>query len=86
VLTSGTGLFVTLWLVCWFGLDYRRAVVLTLVLVGLFCNGSGAITPGLRGGIRRDWVTVPVVGPLPGGYAGAHVSIVKGNRWVKRGF
>jgi hypothetical protein len=34
-LTSGTGLFVTLWLVRWFGLDYGRAVAYTLVLVGL---------------------------------------------------
>ncbi len=25
-LTSGTGLFVTVWLIRWFGLDYRRAV------------------------------------------------------------
>ena len=40
-LTSGTGLFVTLWLVRWFGLDYRRAVAYTLILVGLFWNGTG---------------------------------------------
>ena len=32
-LTSGTGLFVTLWLVRWFGLSYARAVAHTLVLV-----------------------------------------------------
>jgi uncharacterized membrane protein YfcA len=58
-----------------------------LVPVGLFCNGSGAITLGFRGrGIRRDWVPVLIVGRLPGGYAGAHVPVVKGNRWVKRGF
>ena len=30
-LTSGTGLFVTLWLVRWFGLDYRRAIAYTLM-------------------------------------------------------
>jgi uncharacterized membrane protein YfcA len=30
-LTSGTGLFVTLWLVQWFGMDYKRAVAHTLV-------------------------------------------------------
>jgi uncharacterized membrane protein YfcA len=39
-LTSGTGLFCTLWLVRWFGLDYRRAVAYTLVLVGMFWNGA----------------------------------------------
>ena len=32
-LTSGTGLFVTLWLIRWFGLDYKMAVAYTLILV-----------------------------------------------------
>lgn len=36
-LTSGTGLFVTLWLVSWFGLSYTRAVAHTLILLG--CSG-----------------------------------------------
>ena len=31
-LTSGTGLFVTMWQVHWFGLDYRRAIACTLIL------------------------------------------------------
>ena len=55
-LTSGTGLFVTLWLVQWFGMDYKRAVAHTLVLVGLFWNGSGAITLGIIGEIQWDWL------------------------------
>ena len=50
-LTSGTGLFVTLWLVRWFGLDYKRAVAYTLILVGMFWNGTGALTLGLLGEI-----------------------------------
>jgi uncharacterized membrane protein YfcA len=85
-LTSGTGLFVTLWLVRWFGLDYKRAVAHTLVLVGLFWNGAGALTLGLLGDIRWDWLPALLAGSLLGGYAGAHLSIVKGNRWIKRGF
>ena len=85
-LTSGTGLFVTLWLVRWFGLDYKRAVAHTLVLVGLFWNGAGALTLGLLGDIRWDWLPVLLAGSFLGGYAGAHLSIVKGNRWIKRGF
>jgi uncharacterized membrane protein YfcA len=40
-LASGTGLFVTLWLIGWHGLDYRHAVAYTLVMVGLFWNGTG---------------------------------------------
>ena len=83
-LTSGTGLFVTLWLVQWFGLDYKRAVAYTLVLVGLFWNGSGALTLGLQGAIRWDWIPVLLVASMLGGYIGAHYSIMKGNRWIKR--
>ncbi len=85
-LTSGTGLFVTLWLVRWFGLDYKRAVAHTLVLVGLFWNGSGAITLGLIGEIRWDWLPALLLGSLIGGYIGAHLAITSGNRWIKRVF
>jgi hypothetical protein len=85
-LTSGTGLFVTLWLVRWFGLDYRRAVAHTLVMVGVFWNGSGALTLGLLGDVQWAWLPVLLVGSLLGGYLGAHLSIAKGNRWIKRGF
>ncbi len=82
-LTSGTGLFVTLWLVRWFGLDYKRAVAYTLVLVGLFWNGSGALTLGLLGQVQWDWVPVLLVASALGGYAGAHFAIAKGSRWIK---
>ena len=83
-LTSGTGLFVTLWLVRWFGLDYKRAVAYTLILVGMFWNGSGAVTLGLLGTIEWGWLPVLLAGSLLGGYAGAHLAILKGNRWIKR--
>lgn len=85
-LTSGTGLFVTLWLVRWFGLEYKRAVAHTLVLVGLFWNGSGAITLGLIGEIRWDWLPALLLGSLIGGYIGAHLAITSSNRWIKRAF
>lgn len=83
-LTSGTGLFVTLWLVRWFGLDYKQAVAYTLVLVGLFWNGTGALTLGLQGPIRWDWVPVLLVASALGGYVGAHYALVAGNKWIKR--
>lgn len=83
-LTSGTGLFVTLWLVRWFGLDYRRAVAYTLILVGMFWNGSGAVTLGILGEIEWGWLPVLLAGSLLGGYVGAHLAILKGNRWIKR--
>lgn len=85
-LTSGTGLFVTMWLVRWFGMDYKRAVAYTLILVGLFWNGAGALTLGILGTIRWEWLPALLVGSLVGGYLGAHFAIVKGNRWIKRGF
>jgi len=83
-LTSGTGLFVTLWLVRWFGLDYKRAVAHTLILVGLFWNGAGALTLGLLSEIHWPWLPALLVGSLLGGYIGSHLAIVKGNRWIKR--
>ncbi len=85
-LTSGTGLFVTLWLVRWFGLDYRRAVAYTLILVGVFWNGSGALTLGILGEIRWSWLPALLLGSLLGGYLGAHLAIKSGNRWIKRGY
>ncbi|RME35121.1 MAG: sulfite exporter TauE/SafE family protein [Gammaproteobacteria bacterium] len=85
-LTSGTGLFVTLWLVRWFGLDYRRAVAYTLVLVGLFWNGLGALTIGLQAQPRWEWLPALLAGSLLGGYAGAHLSIGRGNRVIKRAY
>lgn len=85
-LTSGTGLFVTLWLVRWFGMDYQRAVAYTLILVGMFWNGTGALTLGILGNIRWDWVPMLLVGSFFGGYLGAHLAIKFGNRWIKRVF
>ena len=85
-LTSGTGLFVTLWLVRWFGADYKQAVAYTLVLVGVFWNGSGAVTLGVLGEVQWSWLPALLAGSLLGGYAGAHLAILKGNRWIKRVF
>jgi uncharacterized protein len=85
-LASGTGLFATLWMIGWHGLDYRRAVAYTLVMVGLFWNGAGALTLGLLAKIQWAWVPALLIGSLIGGYLGAHFSIVRGKRWIKRGF
>jgi uncharacterized membrane protein YfcA len=85
-LTSGTGLFVTLWLVRWFGLDYGRAVAYTLILVGLFWNGAGALSLGVQGQIAWSWVPMLLAGSIAGGYLGAHLAIAKGSQVVKRAF
>jgi uncharacterized membrane protein YfcA len=70
-LTSGTGLFVTLWLVRWFGLDYSRAVALTL---------------GWTGQIAWRWLPMLLLGSTVGGYLGAHLALAKGSALVKRCF
>ena len=85
-LTSGSGLFVTLWLVRWFGLDYKRAVAYTLILVGMFWNGAGAVTLGLQTAIQWSWLPALLIGSLVGGYLGAHIAVVKGNLLIKRAF
>lgn len=85
-LASGTGLFVTLWLVRWFGLDYQRAVAYTLVLVGLFWNGAGALTLATLGEVQWDWLPSLLAGALLGGYLGAHWAVKKGNAAIKRAF
>ena len=85
-LTSGTGLFVTLWLVRWYGLDYKLAVAHTLILVGLFWNGSGAITLGLLSQIQWTWLPALLLGSLLGGFIGAHLAIIKGNKLIKRAY
>ncbi len=97
-LTSGTGLFCTLWLVRWFGLDYGKQACTkiaistgarwphTLVLVGMFWNGAGAATLALLGEVKWSWLPALLAGSLVGGYLGAHWAIVKGNLWIKRVF
>jgi len=85
-LTSGTGLFATLWLVRWFGMDYQRAVAYTLTMVGLFWNGSGALTLGLMGDIPWEWLPALLLGSFIGGYLGSHMALRYGNQWIKRAF
>lgn len=85
-LTSGTGLMVTLWLVRWYGLSYTQAVAYTLVLVGLFWNGTGAVVLGTLGEVRWAWLPALLIGSFLGGYLGTALAHHYGNRLVKRAF
>lgn len=85
-ITSGTGLFLTMWLIHHFGLDYKRAVAYTLVLCGLVWNGTGAIVLGMIGTIAWDWMPALLLGSVTGGYLGSHFALSKGNQWIKRAF
>ena len=49
-----------------------RAVAYTLILVGLFWNGAGALTLGIQGQIAWGWVPMLLAGSIAGGYLGAH--------------
>ncbi len=83
-LSAGSGLFVTLWLVYWFGFEYKKAVAHTLVAVGLGWNGSGALTMGTVAEVQWSWIPALLLGSVIGGYLGANSSIKAGNLTIKR--
>ena len=85
-LTSGTGLFVTMWLVKWFKLSYKIAIAHTLVLVGLVWNSTGAIALGVNNDIKWNWLPSLIIGSLVGGYLGAHFSIIEEEKIIKKSF
>jgi uncharacterized membrane protein YfcA len=61
-------------------------VAYTLVLVGLFWNGVGALTLATLSRAQWDWLPALIAGALVGGYLGAHLALRRGNRWIKRAF
>ena len=85
-LSSGTGLFATTWLVTYFGFTYTEAVAYTLLSVGFFWNGTGALILGLNSDIQWEWLPSLLLGSFLGGYFGAKLSIIKGSRFVKKSF
>ncbi|WP_413110652.1 sulfite exporter TauE/SafE family protein [Thaumasiovibrio sp. DFM-14] len=86
-LTAGSGLFVTLFLIWWFGFDYKQAVALTMVSVGLFWNAIGAFTIQFAGGeFYWPWLPVLLLASLFGGYLGAHLSQIHNNQVIKKAF
>ncbi len=85
-LSAGTGLFATMWLVNWFGLNYKQAVAHTLIAVGLFWNGAGAVTMGIIAQIHWAWLPALLLGSLLGGFLGAHMAIRMGSKWIKRAY
>ena len=86
-LTSGSGLFVTMWLIIWFGLDYKKAVMYTMLLVGLFWNATGTIAVNYLGApVHWEWIPALLIGSFIGGYVGAHLTHLKGNKWIKHAF
>tara|TARA_Y100001968_G_C19156220_1_gene618578 strand:+ start:49 stop:804 length:756 start_codon:yes stop_codon:yes gene_type:complete len=85
-LTSGSGLFVTLWLVKFFKLEYKQAIACTLIIVGFFWNSVGAISLASRNLVIWSWIPILLFGSVLGGYLGSHFAIVKGSKLVKASF
>ena len=82
-LSSGTGLFVTIWMITIFNLSFSMAVAYTLIFVGIFWNGIGALSLGMTGNIVWSYIPVLISGSLLGGYLGAKFSIIKGTKFIK---
>ncbi|MDN3682129.1 sulfite exporter TauE/SafE family protein [Vibrio tapetis subsp. quintayensis] len=86
-LTAGSGLVVTLFLVRWFGFSYKQSVALTLICVGLFWNGIGAMAI-IHAGINPHWPWIPIllVASFFGGWLGAYLTTKLSNHIIKKAF
>ena len=84
--SSGTGLFVTILLIKIYKIDFLRAVSLTFFSVGIFWNAAGAFLLMRIGSIPTNLLLILILGSFSGGYFGAHLSNLKGNRLIKNTF
>ncbi len=84
--SSGTGLLVTILLIKTFGMDFLRAVSLTFFTVGIFWNAVGAISLTRIGSIPSNLLILLTLGSFIGGFFGAHLSNLKGNKLIKNTF
>ena len=84
--SSGTGLLVTILLIKIFKMDFLRAVSLTFFSVGIFWNAIGAFFLSRIGSIPTNLLVILILGSFTGGYFGAHLSNLKGNKLIKNTF
>ena len=82
-LSAGTGLIFTVFLIIFFGMDYKTAIAYTLIIVGFFYNLVGAIALGLLTEINTSILIPLILGSLLGGYLGAKLSLSKDNKTIK---
>ena len=85
-ISSGTGLLVTILLIKTFGMDFLRAISLTFFTVGIFWNLTGAIFLSKIGSVPSNILIILIIGSFTGGYLGAHLSKLKGNKLIKKTF
>ena len=84
--SSGTGLLVTILLIKTFKIDFIRAVSLTFFTVGIFWNAIGAFLLSRIGYIPTNLLVILILGSFTGGFFGAHLSNLKGNKLIKNTF
>ena len=85
-ISSGTGLLVTILLIKTFGMDFLRAISVTFFTVGIFWNFTGAILLSKIGPVPSNLLLILILGSFTGGYLGAHLSKLKGNKLIKNTF
>ena len=85
-ISSGTGLLVTILLIKTFKMDFIRAISSTFFTVGIFWNAIGAFLLSRIGSLPTNLLVILILGSFLGGYFGAHLSNLKGNKLVKKTF
>ena len=85
-ISSGTGLLVTTLLIKTFGINFLKAVSLTFFTVGIFWNAVGAIFLIKIGSLPLNLLIILIAGSFVGGFFGAHLSNINGNKIIKKTF
>ena len=85
-ISSGTGLLVTILLIKTFGMDFLRAISITFFTVGIFWNAVGAFFLSKIGSGPPELLMILIFGSFVGGFFGAHLSNLKGNKLIKKTF
>ena len=84
--SSGSGLLVTILLIKTFGMDFLKAISITFFTVGIFWNAVGAIFLSKIGSIPSHLLILLTLGSFTGGFFGAHLSNLNGNKLIKKIF
>ena len=85
-ISSGTGLLVTILLIQTLRLDFLSSISITLFTVGIFWNAAGAIALSKIGSLPLNILIILIFGSFLGGFSGAHLSNLKGNKFIKKLF
>ena len=59
---------------------------MTFFTVGIFWNFTGAIFLSKIGSVSPQILILLIIGSFTGGYIGAHLSKLKGNKFIKKTF